>query len=428
MSRRRVRARPLRRVGAAPRLALALALGLAGALPALPASAQSPAPDPAPSAPAWIGPASATGPDGHWTGPALPTKPMSAEDAAAIDALFAQALASTPDLPGIWVGVWHPEKGVHIAAYGKAAVNGPAATVADHGRIGSITKTFTATAVLEEVAKGTFALDSTIAQLLPDLATAHPEVGGITVEQLLGMRSGIPDYGNTAVVIPRVIADPAHVWTPDELIEAAFTLPLQPPGTAGYSTTNTQILAKILEKTTGATVESLVNGIAARAGMTNSALDPADDSTMPDPASRGYLFEAGAKSVAEIGGKVAAGTDVTDWSMSWGGAGGGMYSTIEDMGRWAATGLGTSFLPAELGARRLRAEPGPAGRYGLGIIDWGNGWIGHTGQVLGWEAVIAYDTRTGAAYAVIVNEGGSILSGFAPAATIFPSIVRAFLG
>ena len=129
-----------------------------------------------------------------------------------------------------------------------------------------------------------------------------------------------------------------------------------------------------------------------------------------------------------IGGTIAPGTDVTDWTMSWGGAGGGMYATIEDLGRWAGTGLGTTFLPAELGARRLIAEPGPVGRYGLGIIDWGNGWIGHTGQVLGWEAVVAYDTRTGAAYAAIVNEGGSLLAGFAPAAAIFPSIVGAFLG
>jgi len=41
-----------------------------------------------------------------WSGPKLTTTPMSAADAAAIDELAQDALASNPDLPGMWIGIW----------------------------------------------------------------------------------------------------------------------------------------------------------------------------------------------------------------------------------------------------------------------------------------------------------------------------------
>ena len=233
---------------------------------------------------------------------------------------------------------------------------------------------------------------------------------------------------NTGIVIRDVAADPTRVWTVDALIEAAFTLPVAPAGTSGYSTTNTLIIGKILEKVTGQTIEARIGEVAARAGLTASALDPAGDETMPEPATHGYIEKPGVDALKEVGAEVVAGTDVTDWTVSWGGAGGGMYATIEDLGRWAATGLGTSLLPADLGARRLVAEPGAAGRYGLGIQDWGSGWIAHTGQIIGWEAVVAYNTRTGAAFVAGVNETGSSGTALSIGAQVFPELVQGMLG
>ena len=82
---------------------------------------------------------------------------------------------------------------------------------------------------------------------------------------------------------------------------------------------------------------------------------------MPEPASHGYVAATGAKELEAIGATVKAGTDVSDWTVSWGQAGGGMYSTIADLGTWAATGLGTSLLPADLAAKRLAAQKVPEG-------------------------------------------------------------------
>lgn len=392
---------------------LALAASLLPAGVALPVAAADPSAAPAASAAA----------SARWSGPARTTTPMSAADAAAIDALVAGALAQAPGLPGMWIGVWDPAKGYYLQAYGEAVAGGAKATVADHGRIGSVTKTFTVAAVLEQVAAGTLTLATTIGEVLPDLATRYPAIAGITVEQLAGMRSGIPDYANTGVVIQGVVQDPARVWTADALIDAALTLPLAAPGTGGYSTTNTVILGRMLEQRTGKPIAEIVTDVARRAGLTDTALQAPDEVAMPAPASHGYVAEAGAKELAAIGATIAPGTDTTDWTVSWGQAGGGMYSTIADLGRWAATGLGTDLLPPDLAAARLTGQKIPEGSYGLGLGIYGNGWIGHTGQIIGWESVVAYNTETGATFVAIVNETGSALAAEAVALQLFPDLM-----
>lgn len=58
--------------------------------------------------------------------------------------------------------------------------------------------------------------------------------------------------------------------------------------------------------------------------------------------------------------------------------------------------------------------------YGLGIIDFGNGWIGHSGQLIGWEALVLYDTDTGDVAVTVVNETSGIFGAEIAIATIFP--------
>ena len=75
---------------------------------------------------------------------------MSSEDAAALDEINETAIKAVKDVgnPGIWMGGWDPDKGMYLAAYGEAEADGAEAALDDHSRIGSITKTFTATAIL----------------------------------------------------------------------------------------------------------------------------------------------------------------------------------------------------------------------------------------------------------------------------------------
>jgi D-alanyl-D-alanine carboxypeptidase len=243
------------------------------------------------------------------------------------------------------------------------------------------------------------------------LASAHPEIDGITVEQLLGMTSGIPDYANTGLVLQQVVRTPDRLWTPDEIIDLSITkLKLEKPGTPGYSTTNFLILGEIVSEVTGESIESVLNETAADAGLEQTKLLPGDENDMPAPASSGYVNAPGVESLAAADIKVKPGIDVTEWTQSWGGAGGSMYSTVDELGEWAATGLGTSQLSQSLGDERLddTTELEGMGKYGLGIQHFGEDWIGHTGQIIGWEAIAMYNPQTGGTISAIINETGSI--------------------
>lgn len=147
---------------------------------------------------------------------------------------------------------------------------------------------------------------------------------------------------------------------------------------------------------------------------------------MPDPSSHGYVESAGVKTLESLKLPIKAGTDVTDWTVSWGQAGGGMYSTVADLGTWAATGLGTCLLPADLAAKRLDFHPIPEAKsgYGLGVESYDHDWIGHSGQLIGWEAIVLYNTQTGAAFTAIVNETGSLAAAEVVAAESLDDLLK----
>ncbi len=369
-----------------------------------------------------------------WNGPMPNTQAMTPEDAGAIDDEGAEIISqANGQVPGMWVGVWDAEKGKHLGAYGNAVVGGTGAATDQIGRIGSVTKTFTAAAMLQQVSEGWASLDDTIESLLPDLAEKYPDVADITVEQLVGMTSGIPDYADSDWFLPLHVEDPTRVWTADEIIDETLDRGgLSDPGTPGYSTTNYLILGQMLEQVVEGDEEisTIITDLAGSEGLTRTALPEPSDSAMPDPYSNGYVTEAGSAELAANGATVPAGTDVTSWSPSWGGAGGAMYANLEDLGTWASTGLGTSLLDERLGQQRISdtKELPEAGEYGLGLQVWGNGWIGHTGQIVGWEALVAYNTDTGDVFVAIVNETGSLLAATALASEIFPELGAALIG
>jgi D-alanyl-D-alanine carboxypeptidase len=316
----------------------------------------------------------------------------------------------------VWIAVAHPERGFWSAALGEAVAGLRPATLDDHGRIGSITKTFTAVAVLEQVDAGTLDLDDRVAELVPDLAARFPEIADLTIEQLLSMSSGLGDYANVpGAATALAVADPTRVWTPEDLIASALEASeVQPVGTPGYSTTNYTILGRILEAVTGRSVEEVVTSVATRAGLAETALLPGGQNQMPEPFTHGYIDPAGVTELAKVASTpLVAGTDVTEWSLSWGGAGGGMYSTIDDLFRWTATALGNELLSDSLATRRLELDtriPEQGLRYGLGIfgLEGFGDWVGHTGQAIGWEAMSMYHPGTGATYAVMINSTGGL--------------------
>lgn len=341
---------------------------------------------------------------------------MSAADAAAIDELAEGLLLQLAEnqVSAIYVAVSDPARGTYVAAYGDAAAGGDAASVDDSMRIGSVTKTLTATVILELVDEGVLTLDDTIEQQLPDLAAEYPDIAGITLRQLLSMTSGIPDYLNVPDgVVASIVEDPMRVWSTDELIAAGIAGGLAPAGTAGYSTTNYLILQEIVEEVTGMPLaDAIGERITEPLEMVDSVLPPDDDTALPAPLAAGYAAGSCVEELQQSGADIDEPVETTDWNASYGQGGGGMTSTIGDLLIWAHSEVGTSLLSDETADERRNYSPIPEGlNYGLGMFELGS-WVGHTGEAIGWEALAVHDPATGVSVAMAGNGCGGIFAGF----------------
>src|SRR4051794_18317542 len=122
----------------------------------------------------------------------------------------------------------------------------------DRFRIGSVTKTFVATAILQLAGEGKLSLDDSVDRWLPGEV---PNGGAITIRQLLTMTSGIFDYLNDGddTVLRREISDPRVRWAPRDLVAIATAhAPRFAPGTSwSYSNTGYIVLGQIAEKAAG---------------------------------------------------------------------------------------------------------------------------------------------------------------------------------
>lgn len=337
-------------------------------------------------------------------------------DQAAIDAAAAAFLdeQAAQGVTAFYIAVSDPAAGDFSSAYGDASVDGPAATTDDSFRIGSISKTFTATAVLQLVESGDITLDDTVLDLLPALAAEHPELEPLTVRQLLSMQSGVADYLNMVdTVVPVIVDEPTTVWAAEDLITAGVEAGVDAPGTLGYSTTNFIVLQLIVESVTGSPLADVIaDEIVGPLGLDGIFLPPNDDTTLPTPATHGYLDGGCLDELADDGATVEPGTDVTDWNASYGQGGGGMTSDLAGLLGWAASGSGNALLDDATVADRLELEVLPEGiPYGLGMMQL-NTWIGHEGEAIGWEALVLQDLDSGASIAMAGNGCGGLFTGF----------------
>jgi len=181
-----------------------------------------------------------------------------------------------------------------------------------------------------------------------------------------------------------------------------------------YSTTNFIILQLIAESVTGSTLQDLISEqVTGPLGLDNLYLPPNEDTTLPEPATHGYIDGACLDEVAEDGATVEPGTDTTEWNASYGQGGGGMTSTIADLLGWAESGSGNSLLdPATAELRVDSVQVLVQGiPYGLGIMPLAP-WIGHEGEAIGWEAFAVTDPETGVSVAVAGNGCGGLFPGF----------------
>ena len=303
-------------------------------------------------------------------------------------------------VPGA-IGLARHGSQVTIATSGLAdvATQTPMAS-GDRVRVGSVTKTFVATVVLQLVAEHLLSLGDTVDHWLPGLV---PDGGNITIQELLQHTSGIYSYTNDPGFLRALISDPTRVWKPKELVRIAVAHPpLFPPGTAfAYSNTDYILLGMIIQAATGHSVgRELQARIFKPLGLRDTYF-PYANPHLRKPYAHGYpLGQPGANGPA----------DSTVMSPSWAGAAGAIVSTAADIARFYTALLTGKLLPAaQLQQMTTTTPTGQGDNYGLGIqaglTPCGTVW-GHTGDFPGYFSN-PFTTTDGSSQAVVlVNADG----------------------
>lgn len=322
----------------------------------------------------------------------------------ALEEAGATAFAET-SAPGAVLAI-RTSEGTWIATVGHQDWDRTVPMTADvHQRIGSVTKTFTVTALLQLAERGELSLDDPIEQYVPGMPN-----GEATLGQLAAMRSGIPSYTFDEGFQERLFSDPNSVWESQQLVDLVKDEePMFEPGTAMfYSNTNTVLLGMVVEQVADAPIEDVfAEQIFEPLGLDHTVMPT--DAAFPEPHPHGYTLQG-------VDGDTPQ--DATDWNPSWGWTAGAMISNVEDMLTWGeALGTGEGILSPEAQAERLDsfdfdvpvlAGPDttvpqtPARAYGLGLglaLDW----YGHEGELPGFNTYVQHHEPEGITLVVMAN-------------------------
>jgi D-alanyl-D-alanine carboxypeptidase len=297
----------------------------------------------------------------------------------------------------------------------------------DRFRIGSVTKSFVSTVVLQLVGERKLKLDDTVAHVLPGKVRGGES---ITVRQLLQHTSGLHDYlADPRIVRPYLNGNTGYAWTPARLLEIANDhKPDFRPGTSWrYSNTNYLVLGLIVEKVTGNSLAAeLKRRVFGPAGLHATTFD-----TRPAIAGRhmhGYF-----PLTKQL-------TDLSNLSPTAAWAAGAIVSTTDDVARFYRALLEGRLLRADLLRQMETTVPMgvPSNAYGLGLwrtgtialsrtpFPCGDAW-GHNGDWIGYNTN-AFSSKDGARqFVLFVNRDETSFTP-AMAKAIFAVGARAFCG
>jgi len=283
-----------------------------------------------------------------------------------------------------YVMVARDGKPVFAKSYGLA--NRETGAIADSDtrfRIGSITKQFTAVAVLQLAERGNLHLDDALARYVPGL----PFGDHVALYHLLTQTSGITSYTDVAALMKE--HDKPH--TRAQVLASFADTPLAfEPGTQfQYSNSNYFLLGMVIEKTTGGSYEDyLQRNVLGPAGMTRTSTIDAPDA--PNTAV-GYTVRDGAI--------VPAGP--VDMSLPF--AAGALRSTPGDLVKWDRALAGDTLL-GEASRRRMLSPMHDGYAYGVEVeAIAGRQVVEHNGGINGFTSQLSRVPSEGLVVAVLSN-------------------------
>jgi len=335
---------------------------------------------------------------------ATPAPTLSASRLAELQATLDAQMAKYK-VPGAIVGMWFPTVGTWVVGSGVGDKStGGAPQIADHVRIGSITKSFTATVVLQLVGEKKLALTDKLSKYEPWV----PGAKGITIRQLLNMTSGLYNFTDVPELWEEFLADPAAIWTPRQLVDLAIANPaVFPPGQEYmYCNTNYVLLGMIIERVTGRTASGEVTRrIVKRLGLKHTSFPMT--AALPAPYMPGYV---------PADGKPNGSGDLRDLSIYsptpfW--TAGGMVSTLGDLRIWARALATGKLLSRRMHAAQLKFSAPNTVSYGLGVMNAPGVAFGHSGEVPGYNSSMYYLPSLKATSITLINRYPSVIEGAA---------------
>jgi CubicO group peptidase (beta-lactamase class C family) len=325
-----------------------------------------------------------------------------------VDTTVADALKAT-GVPSASIAIVRGGRLVYAKAYGKASEAIPAATPDLPYQIASISKQFTAAAMLLLEDEGKLSLDDHVSKYLPGISGGDT----ITLRQLLDHTSGLRDYWPHDYS-PANMAKPT---TPQGIVDRWAKQPLDfEPGTQWqYSNTGYVVAGMIIEKVSGQPLLTFLRQrIFQPLGM-SSVID--QDKAIGPKYPQGYKrFALGPVRVE------------TPAAPGWLYAAGELAMTASDLAKWNIARINRSLLPAEDWATQettTRLKNGTDTNYGLGVTvatPDGRRMIEHSGEAVGFlsENMVFPDQKT--AVTVLTNSWFGNATG-----TIARGIVRAVM-
>lgn len=282
----------------------------------------------------------------------------------------------------------------------------------DRFRVGSITKTFVATVVLQLEAEGRLNLDDTVDHWLPGVVEGNGHDGTkITVRRLLNHTSGIYSYTDDADFKRKAFSTDFlqhryDTWTPQQIVRLAMThQPTFAPGTGwSYSDTNYVLAGMVIQKATSHSYAREIEQRILRPLHMDATTLPGTRARVPGPSGRAY-----SKLTGELAGPAEPNSpvyDVTELNPSLAGAAGEMISNAPDLNRFYQALLSGQLLDGRQLAKMTTTEPiegMPTVSYGLGLmkikLSCGIDVWGHNGGIQG-----------SISQAMATTDGGHVLS------------------
>ncbi len=290
-------------------------------------------------------------------------------------------------VPGVLVGVLDGNGHSYLHGFGYENLKAKAPMrLNDHFRIGSNTKVFVITVLLQLVDEGKLSLDDPLSTF--NIGVKIPNGNHITVRQACEMRSGlfeayeVPQLGTGATVTPD------SKWDPHTLIKwAVEQKPYFPaPGKAyKYSNTNYLILGLIVEAVTHDTIEHQIDKrILVPFNLSNTSFPTT--MAMPSPWARGYGLDP-RKNWEDVSNTIPV-------SLMW--SAGAMVSDMFDMNRWVKLYVTGKTNGAKTQRERMKCVWTGEGNLSFGLgIGCSAGWFGYTGGLPGYNTATYYFPATG---------------------------------